>query len=184
MQNLFKNRLTDEVYNEITQFLDGKLKLSEMSTEAQSIMNAMTLDSTFRSFGMTEKLYELSEKLKKDKKIKNDADMEKLEIAYSAFVLKKGSEQRYYKSSGQPSLESKRDKLIADNFEADLAAGKLDQLAIGKSVEQLRAEYMEFYQMYLRGELPGSPQTTTKKKKNSLRKLNMKKNRNPSFQKL
>ena len=137
MQNLFKNRLTDGVYNEITQFLDGKLTLSKMSQDGRSILNAMTLDSSLRSFDSQEKLYELSEKLKEDKKIENDDEYDKLELAYRAFVLKEGAEREYYKKlkSKEPTLESKWDELISDNFKTDLAAGRLEKLAVGKTVE-------------------------------------------------
>ena len=63
LSKMFTKRLSEDGYNQLKLYLDGKQNFDQVGSEAQGVLNALTKPEIDRSFDEQEKLYEMKTKL-------------------------------------------------------------------------------------------------------------------------
>ena len=60
---MFAKRLSEDEYDQIKTYLDGKTTFNQVGSEAQKVLKAITKPENDRSFDEQEKLFEMKTKL-------------------------------------------------------------------------------------------------------------------------
>ena len=84
---MFAKRLSEDEYDQIKTYLDGKTTFNQVGSEAQKVLKAITKLENDRSFDEQEKLFEMKTKLMIDKYLRDTNAWDQFEVVYRTFML-------------------------------------------------------------------------------------------------
>ena len=96
VSKLFAKRLSEDDYEELKTYLDGKTTFSQVGSKAQKVLKAITKPEHDRTFDEEEKLFEMKTKLITDKYIQDSNAWDQFELVYRTFWLGASARQKFF----------------------------------------------------------------------------------------
>ena len=93
---MFAKRLSEDDYDQLKTYLDGKTSFNQVGSEAQKVLKAITKPENDRTFDEQEKLFELKTKLITDKYIQDSPAWDQFELVYRTFLLGAAARQKFF----------------------------------------------------------------------------------------
>ena len=93
---MFAKRLSEDDYDQLKTYLDGKTTFNQVGSEAQKVLKAITKPENDRTFDEQEKLFELKTKLITDKYIQDSPAWDQFELVYRTFLLGAAARQKFF----------------------------------------------------------------------------------------